>query len=395
LIVSLLGFAADFGSDTPEDLARHSGIGGYLVGVIGDAAQQAKDSRWLTLGLVLFGMAIAGSSAVRALRLTHFLVWDVEPTKPTHHSWEAVLGLLGVTLAAFVLAAGSWKAREISPGLGLGALLVSTLGFTALWALASWLLPHADAPWWALLPGALLGAVGVLAMHLFTVYYLAGKIESASKMYGSLGAAVAVLIWLSIFCRLIILGAGINATLWHRRAHAPPDGTSPGEKAPMGTLTVWRFGTPGGAEAAEQTLLDLSKQKLITIVDAATVSWPEGHKRPVTRQLASMTTAGALSGSFWGLLFGLVFFVPLLGMAAGAAAGAIGGSMTDIGIDDDFIEGVRREVTPGSSALFLLSSHAVIDQVRDAFAAHSPHLLHTDLTGVEEARLREVFADQR
>lgn len=413
LVVSLLGFVADTGARAPEDLARHSGVGAYTVGVIANAADQAKDSRWIVLGLALVGMAAAGSRAVRALRLSHALVWDVAPAKP-RHAWEAVLALTGLTLAIGALAAGSWKAREVSPGLGLGTLLVTGLAFAALWTVASWLLPHGDAPWWALVPGALLGAAGVQVMHLITVYYLAGKIHSSSKMYGSLGAAAAVLLWLSIFSRLVILAAGLNATLWHRRTHRPAPATSSGvgdgprrprdgasvgqppsseEEAPMATLTVWRFDSPGGADAAEQTLIDLSKQNLITIVDAATVSWPPGHRKPKTRQLASMTGAGALSGSFWGFLFGLLFLAPILGAAAGAAAGAVGGSMTDVGIDDDFIAAVRREVTPGTSALFLMSSDTVIDKVRDAFSAHAPQLIHTNLTEAEEAKLREVFTD--
>ena len=161
----------------------------------------------------------------------------------------------------------------------------------------------------------------------------------------------------------------------------------------MATLTVWKFDDPGGADAAEKTLIDLSKQKLITIVDAATVSWPVDAKKPKTRQLTSMTGAGALSGSFWGLLFGLLFFVPLLGVAVGAAAGALGGSLTDIGIDDDFIKSVRDEVTPGTSALFLMSSDAVMDKVKDAFAGHAPQLIHTNLSDAEESTLRDIFAE--
>ena len=106
---------------------------------------------------------------------------------------------------------------------------------------------------------------------------------------------------------------------------------------------------------------------MINLEDAATVSWPAGAKKPKTRQLRSMTAAGALGGSFWGLLFGLIFFVPLLGLAVGAAMGALGGSMSDVGIDDDFIKRARDEITPGTSALFLMSSDAVIDKVRDAF----------------------------
>ena len=161
----------------------------------------------------------------------------------------------------------------------------------------------------------------------------------------------------------------------------------------MATLTVWKFSTPEGAAAAEATLVDLRKQDLIVIHDAATVSWPSGAKRPKTRQLSSMTGAGALSGSFWGLLFGLLFFVPLLGIAVGAAAGAIGGSLTDVGIDDDFITSVRSRVTPGTSALFVLSSDAVMDRVTAAFEGQDPELIQSSLSDEEEAKLREVFSD--
>ena len=135
----------------------------------------------------------------------------------------------------------------------------------------------------------------------------------------------------------------------------------------MATLTVWKFDDAGAAEKAVATLESLAKQQMITLQDAATVSWPAGAKKPKTRQLRSMTAAGALGGSFWGLLFGLIFFVPLLGLAVGAAMGALGGSMSDVGIDDDFIKRARDEITPGTSALFLMSSDAVIDKVRDAF----------------------------
>ena len=161
----------------------------------------------------------------------------------------------------------------------------------------------------------------------------------------------------------------------------------------MATLTVWKFPDPYGAERAESTLEQLQKEELITIHDAATVSWPEGAKKPKTRQLHSLTGAGALGGSFWGLLFGLIFFVPLLGMAIGAAMGALTGSMSDVGIDDDFIKGVRDQVTPGTSALFVMSSGAVMDKVHDAFKGQQAELIQTNLDNEQEAKLREVFAE--
>ena len=161
----------------------------------------------------------------------------------------------------------------------------------------------------------------------------------------------------------------------------------------MATLTVWKFSTASGAEEAEAILRNLSKQELITIHDAAIVTWEEGKKKPKTRQAANLTGAGAMGGAFWGLLFGLIFFVPLLGMAVGAATGALTGSMADVGIDDDFIKSVRDQVTPGTSALFVLSSGAVIDRVRDAFEGRMGELIQTNLSDAEEAKLREVFAE--
>jgi uncharacterized membrane protein len=159
----------------------------------------------------------------------------------------------------------------------------------------------------------------------------------------------------------------------------------------MATLTVWKFADPDAADAAVDTLQSLEKQQLITLHDGATVSWPAEAKRPKTRQLHSLTGAGAMGGMFWGMLFGLLFFVPFLGAAIGAAAGAATGALSDVGIDDDFIRRVRDEVTPGTSALFAMTSDAVLDKVKEAFAGQHPELIQTNLSTDEEQALREVF----
>src|SRR4051812_9890912 len=157
------------------------------------------------------------------------------------------------------------------------------------------------------------------------------------------------------------------------------------------TMTVWKFPTANGADIAESTLKDLQKRELIKIHDAAIVTYPEGARKPKTKQLASLTGAGAMGGAFWGMLFGLIFFVPLLGMAIGAGMGALTGSLTDVGIDDDFIRRMRDEIQPGTSALFVLSSGAVIDKVREAFEGQPMVLGETNLSHAEKEELREVF----
>ena len=161
----------------------------------------------------------------------------------------------------------------------------------------------------------------------------------------------------------------------------------------MATMTVVKFETPEGADQALNTIEELQRQNIITLLDAAVVSWPKGEKKPKTRQHSSPAKAGALSGTFWGMLFGLIFFVPLLGAAIGAAIGAAAGSLIDVGINDDFIKRTRSEVTEGTSAVFLLTTNAVVDRVAEAFKSLPPYeLIASNLSAEEEAKLIEVFS---
>jgi uncharacterized membrane protein len=65
------------------------------------------------------------------------------------------------------------------------------------------------------------------------------------------------------------------------------------------------FSGAGDAEEAIKRLEALQSQTVITIDDAAVVSWEVGKKKPKTRQLHNTTGEGALSGAFWGMFLGL------------------------------------------------------------------------------------------
>jgi uncharacterized membrane protein len=161
----------------------------------------------------------------------------------------------------------------------------------------------------------------------------------------------------------------------------------------MATMTVLEFDDADGAGKLIEALRDFQQRRLITVLDAAIVTWPKGMKKPKTEQLHNLAAVGALSGAFWGFLFGLIFLVPLLGMAIGAGMGALTGSLRDVGIDDDFIKKVRDEVTEGSSALFLLSADAVPDRIAEELREKNIHfkLIASNLDREQEERLREVF----
>jgi len=160
-----------------------------------------------------------------------------------------------------------------------------------------------------------------------------------------------------------------------------------------GTLTVWTFDTADGAEETMHALEELAREGLIDLHDAAALSWPSSTTK-LTRELSPAAGGGEgeLGESFWGLLLGYIFFVPLLGAALGTATGLSSGALSAVGIDDGFINRVRDRVTPGTSALFVLTMDSVVDAVLDALGGRLPSdPIFTDLTDGQEAALRDVF----
>jgi uncharacterized membrane protein len=162
----------------------------------------------------------------------------------------------------------------------------------------------------------------------------------------------------------------------------------------MAAVTVLKFGTADGAQEALARVAGFQKEHLIKLLDAAIVSWPLGKKSPRTRQIVDLVKIGAMSGMFWGMLFGVIFFVPIFGMVAGAAMGALGGSFRDYGIDDDFIKRVRAQVTEGTSALFLMTSDAVLDRVSAGMKDLTFEIIATNLSAEQEQTLREAFGQE-
>jgi uncharacterized BrkB/YihY/UPF0761 family membrane protein len=92
------------------------------------------------------------------------------------------------------------------------------VAYAACWLGVSRVLPHGDAPWTALVPGAVLMGFGSAALHFVTVVYVAHHLASATRLYGTLGSAAALLSFLYLFGRLVVGAATLDASLWDRQA---------------------------------------------------------------------------------------------------------------------------------------------------------------------------------
>jgi len=78
------------------------------------------------------------------------------------------------------------------------------LGFTGLWLWTSLRLPHRDAGWIDLLPGALVVGVGVGILQVGAAYLLGPYALAKQGTYGALGLAAALLLSLWVLGRLVV-----------------------------------------------------------------------------------------------------------------------------------------------------------------------------------------------
>ena len=159
----------------------------------------------------------------------------------------------------------------------------------------------------------------------------------------------------------------------------------------MATLTAFRFDSVDGADSALGVVPMLQEQELITILDAAAVSWPKGKNRPSTRQVVLPTGTQLLDGTFWGMLFGLIFFVPVLDTGRREEMERLTCALSDVGIDEDFIYQLRSKLTEGTSALFILSRDALMDKINDVSKGKKPDLIAINLRRNDEMKLRDLF----
>lgn len=134
----------------------------------------------------------------------------------------------------------------------------------------------------------------------------------------------------------------------------------------MSTLTAWKFGGTEGADAAVLRLKQLDHQELIDVLDVAVVRWPEYSAVPLAQEHVT-DEASKMS--------------------------ALVNKVRKAGIDSAMVESVKGDITPGTSALVLLSSDATIDTVAKAFEGQGMELIRSDLSVQQEDQLRTAFSE--
>ena len=182
-------------------------------------------SRWYA---ILIGIPIllwASRGLLKALIVVHRLIWgDVrrEVPKPTVGGDAPLLLLMALY---FAIREGVRGLESATGSLALSIVVGRRPGLRSGGCCVSVRLPHHGAPWKALMPGAVLIALGFEVISDIGTLLIAPRIASSQSTYGALGVAATLLLGLFLVSRLVVASAVVNATAWERRSETE---SSPG-----------------------------------------------------------------------------------------------------------------------------------------------------------------------
>jgi len=140
-----------------------------------------------------------------------------------------------------------------------------------------------------------------------------------------------------------------------------------GGKVRAMSTTAWRFKSTEGADDAVFKLKQLDSADLIDVQDVAVLRWPMHANVPTAQE--HVTDEGPKVSS-------------LVSKLRGAGR-----------IDSMMIESVKGDMVPGTSAVVVLSTAAVVDTVAKAFRDQPMELIRSDLSVPEQDRLRAAFGN--
>ena len=200
-------------AESIEDALTSGGVPAATVNAIGDVARLTNTDAWWLLLVGLPLLLWSGYTGGKALVLLHALAWDVRPprTKPLTLSL-VFTGLCCGYVAAVGLA---WYLRDEPWFVGLVAATVAIAPLAGLWLWTSLRLPHGDASWKSLLPGAFLVAVGFQVLHWSVLTFLVPKLEKATSYYGSIGIVATLLFFGYFLGWLVVTSPILNSSLHH------------------------------------------------------------------------------------------------------------------------------------------------------------------------------------
>ncbi len=177
-----IGALGAFGGSRVADKLADWGFGPVVVEFVDETSRNSQAADWSLVVVGVLLLLSTGYTCVKALVLVHATIWSV-PAPRIRNPLVASLAFSGLVFAFAASTAAARALRTESASVGLIATLALIVLPFAIWLWASLRLPRGDLGWQELLPGVVLVAVGVQAMHIFTTLYLGPKLTHATELY--------------------------------------------------------------------------------------------------------------------------------------------------------------------------------------------------------------------
>jgi membrane protein len=220
VVVGGLGVTQSSSGQGAADAVRETGTSAAVAHNIAAATADLSFLEHLVvLGIGLFGTYFAGLGLIKTLGRVNAGAWTVPHPKLLNKA--RVLGIVLGLLLVLIAVSSVWN--NVRGELGVAEFLLALPVVGVLYAIVIVLLhgqlPRPDdASWRDLIPGALLIGISVAAMQAIVLGYVARKLSSSNELYGGIGTAIALLFWLYLLGRLLVLGPLLDVVLWRRKA---------------------------------------------------------------------------------------------------------------------------------------------------------------------------------
>ena len=211
---AIVGFVIQ-GSDTDVigRIINSMGLKGGAADSMRKTLETATESRKASsvLGLLtLFWSALGVSSA---LQYAYNQAWQSGgrgiKDKLVGVGWLGGAAILFVATAAATTVIG-WLPAQLSI---LGIVLGIAISF-ALWLFTAKVLPNVNVSWRELIPGTILGVIGLEILKVLGGVWVPKAVESSSSVYGTVGVVFAILAWMLIFGKLVVYSAVLNVVMY-------------------------------------------------------------------------------------------------------------------------------------------------------------------------------------
>lgn len=213
-VVGVLGLVSHGAADLPGRVIANLGITDpTTTKLLRDAFATAESSGKAASVIGLVGLLWSGLGLVAAIQFALDSVWQAPgrglKDKVYGLAWLVGAGLLfGASFAlTFVL---HRLPGPVWPLVIVGNLAIGVL----LWLWTFHILTNRDIGWKPLLPGAVLGAIGLQVLQVVGGIYVPRLVTSSSALYGTLGVVFAILAWLLFFGRLLVYAGTLNVVRW-------------------------------------------------------------------------------------------------------------------------------------------------------------------------------------